>query len=50
MNAKEVGKKERELAEGRWAATYLNQELGADYEVIPSDRESADIFFVSASG
>jgi len=49
MNTKESEKKERELAEGREAATYLNQELGADYEAIPSDREPADVLFVSTS-
>lgn len=49
MNAKEAEKKQRELIEGRDAAAYLNQELGADYEAIPSDREPADILFVSTS-
>lgn len=49
MNAKEAEKKRRELEEGREAAAYLNQELGADYEAIPSDREPADVLFVSKS-
>lgn len=49
MNAKEEEKKQRELEEGRVAVAYLNQELGADYEVIPSDREPADVLFVSSS-
>jgi hypothetical protein len=49
MNAREADKKQRELAEGRAAAAYLNQELGADYEAIPSDREPADVLFVSTS-
>ena len=49
MNAKEAEKKQRELEEGREAAAYLNQELGADYEAIPSDREPADVLFVSTS-
>lgn len=49
MNAKEAEKKQRELEEGREAAACLNQELGADYEAIPSDREPADVLFVSTS-
>jgi hypothetical protein len=49
MNAKEAEKKQRELAEGNAAATYLNQELGADYQAIPSDREPADVLLVSTS-
>lgn len=49
MNAKEAEKKQRELAEGGEAAAYLNHELGADYEAIPSDREPADVLFVSRS-
>ena len=49
MNAKEAEKKQRELAEGGQAAAYLNQELGADYDAIPSDREPADVLFVSRS-
>ncbi|QNI37700.1 hypothetical protein [Edaphobacter albus] len=49
MSAKEVEKKRRELAEGTEAAAYLNQELGADYEVISSDWEPADVLFVSRS-
>ena len=49
MNAKEAEKKQRELAEGNVAAAYLNRELGADYQAIPSDREPADVLFVSTS-
>ena len=49
MSTKEAEKKQRELAEGGEAAAYLNQELGADYEAIPSDREPADVLFVSRS-
>ena len=49
MNAKEAEKTQRELVEGKQAAAYLNKELGADYEVIPSDREPADVLFVSKS-
>jgi hypothetical protein len=49
MNAKEAEKKQRELVEGTVAAAYLNQELGTDYEAIPSDREPADVLFVSTS-
>lgn len=49
MNAKEVEKKQRELEEGRRAAAFLNQELGADYEAIPSNREPADVLFLSTS-
>jgi hypothetical protein len=49
MNAKEVEKKRREIAEGEAAAHYLNQELGTDYRVEPTAREPADVLFVSAS-
>jgi len=49
MNAKEAEKKQRELGEGSEAAAYLNHELGADYEAVPSDREPADVLFVSGS-
>ncbi|MCU1224617.1 MAG: hypothetical protein JWQ42_2710 [Edaphobacter sp.] len=49
MNAKEVEKKRREIAEGEAAAHYLNQELGTDYRVEPTDREPADVLFVSVS-
>jgi hypothetical protein len=49
MGAREVQKKRRELAEGGEAAAYLNRELGADYESLPSDREPADVLFVSKS-
>src|SRR5262245_42208824 len=49
MNAKEAEKTQRELVEGKQAAAYLNKELGADYEVIPSDREPGDVLFVSKS-
>jgi hypothetical protein len=48
-NARESEKKRRELAEGGQAAAYLNQEIGADYDAIPSDREPADVIFVSRS-
>jgi hypothetical protein len=37
MNAKEIEKKRRELNEGETAVAYLNQELGTDYKVAPSD-------------
>jgi hypothetical protein len=50
MNAKETEKKRRELDEGEIAAAYLNQELATDYKVVPSDREPADVLFVSAGG
>lgn len=50
MNAKEVEKKRREVAEGRAAARYLNRELDTDYSVVSTDREPADVLFVSASG
>lgn len=49
MSAKEAAKKERELAEAAEAAAYLNQELGADYEAIPSDQEPADVLLISRS-
>jgi hypothetical protein len=50
MNPKEAEKKRRELDEGEKAAVHLNRELGTDYKVVPSDREPADVLFVSTSG
>lgn len=50
MGDREAQKKEREVAQGRLVAEYLNKTQGADYEARAADAEPADVILTSPSG